>query len=1076
MRRNMCKRIGSLAAALALCLGLLFPAAPAARAAENSPRTLYISTAAELALLSKDCTLDAYSRNLTVVLTADIDLSGVEFAPIPVFCGDFNGAGHTVSGFSFTEKGSDQGFIRYLQAGAVVRDLTLEGTLTPGGSKSSLGLIAGENSGTISGCTVSGTVTGDEDVGGIAGCNTVTGRIAGCVSQASVTGELHTGGIAGSNQGVIENCTGQGQVNITENENAMDTGGIAGYSSGTVTGCVNHSAVGYQHTGYNTGGIAGRQKGVIENCQNHGVIQGRKDIGGIVGQFEPDTNLIYGQDPTQALSNALGGLTPLLSQLTAQVSSAGSSVSEEVSAINTALGSITDTAHTSGTQGADHAKTALDTIYWESQKINSALGSLIEETDSFRSDAHSALTGIDNALSDLRKAVNSGITGADDELDTTQSLLSFYLDAIEGDLTTLQKGLDSLAASLEKLRHFQQRLNEISADNTMGPIEKLAAIHEAVELLNGFDLASPISTISGALKDIFTQAGFIRDRLELSEGNLSDLGDQVYKQVNKALDDLSTASTTLENKFNDFSDGAADRLSAVNTAVNVIEDTLSVWYDQTDTGGRAAFDSIDTQLDTINTHVTSLNDQLSASNASITATTNAIIAQLDAVRLAASGLKETPTKTVDDVSDDEEEASGSGRVVSCSNDAAVSGDANVGGITGIMALELDPDPEEDLDLDAGKLLVDTTAVIRATVLDCRNDGAVTAKNDCAGGIAGRGDLGAVLDCRSYGAVETTGGNLCGGIAGQARIPIRRCYALCDLTGHDDMGGIVGAGRDVEDCRAMVRIDSDGERIGAIAGGIDGTAQNNFFVRESLGGIDGVNYEGQAVSLPYEEFIALEGMPEEFHTLQVTFEADGQVLKTITVEYGGSVSPDQFPELPHQEGCSAAWEEVDTDNIFRSTVIHAVYTPLVSTISTGEAQPILLAEGSFALDASITTQDWRPDVSVPKGYQVSAGYGYQIDGLADSSGSVTLRLRCGEKDKAAILQDGKLVLVDGSRDGSYLVFSAPASGQIAVLSPTATVPLIVSGVAGGGVVVLVLLLLLLKRRSRKKSGEPAGTPS
>ena len=1072
----MCKRIGALAAALALCLGLLFPAVPAAQAAENSPRTLYISTAAELALLSKDCTLDAYSRNLTVVLTADIDLSDVEFAPIPVFCGDFNGAGHTVSGFSFTEKGSDQGFIRYLQAGAVVRDLTLEGTLTPGGSKSSLGLIAGENSGTISGCTVSGTVTGDEDVGGIAGRNTVTGRITGCVSQASVTGELHTGGIAGYNEGVIESCTGQGQVNITENENAMDTGGIAGYSSGTITGCVNHSAVGYQHTGYNTGGIAGRQKGIMENCQNHGVIQGRKDIGGIVGQFEPDTNLIYGQDPTQALSDALGGLTPLLSQLTAQVSGAGSSVSEEVSAINTALGSITDTAHTSGTQGADHAKTALDTIYRESQNINSALGALIQETDSFRSDAHNALTGMDTALSDLRKAVNSGITGADGELDTTQGLLSFYLDAIEGDLSTVQKGLDGLAASLEKLRQFQQRLNEISADDTMGPIEKLAAIHEAVALLNGFDLASPISTISGALKDIFAQAGFIRDSLEEAEGNLSDLGDQAYKQINKALDDLNTASTTLENKFNDFSAGAADRLSTVNSAVNVIEDTLSVWYDQTDAGGRAAFDSIDTQLDTINTHVTSLNDQLSASNTSITATTNAIIAQLDAVRLAASGLKETPTKTVDDVSDDEEEVSGNGRLVSCGNNAAVSGDANVGGIAGIMALELDPDPEEDLDLDAGKLLVDTTAVIRATVLDCRNDGAVTAKNDCAGGITGRGDLGAVLDCRSYGAVETTGGNLCGGIAGQARIPIRRCYALCDLTGHDDMGGIVGAGRDVEDCRTMVRIDSDGERIGAIAGGIDGTAQNNFFVRESLGGIDGVNYEGQAVSLPYEEFIALEGMPEEFHTLQVTFEADGQVLKTITVEYGGSVSPDQFPELPQQEGCSAAWEDVDTDSILRSTVIHAVYTPLVSTISTAEAQPILLAEGSFAPDASIATQDWTPDVSVPKGYQVSAGYGYQIDGLADGSGSVTLRLRCGEKDKAAILQDGKLVLVDGSRDGNYLVFSAPASGQIAVLSPTVPVPLIVSGVAGGGVVILVLLLLLLKRRSRKKPVTPAGTPS
>ena len=78
----------------------------------------------------------------------------------------------------------------------------------------------------------------------------------------------------------------------------------------------------------------------------------------------------------------------------------------------------------------------------------------------------------------------------------------------------------------------------------MGPIEKLAAIHDAVALLNGFDLASPISGISGALEDLFIQAGFIRDRLEQTEGSLSDLGDQVYKQVNKALDDLKAASTT----------------------------------------------------------------------------------------------------------------------------------------------------------------------------------------------------------------------------------------------------------------------------------------------------------------------------------------------------------------------------------------------------------------------------------------------------------------------------------------------------------------------------------------------------
>ena len=83
------------------------------------------------------------------------------------------------------------------------------------------------------------------------------------------------------------------QMCIRDSDDAQDTGGIAGRSSGTITGSVNHGEIGYPHTGYNVGGIAGRQNGSVVGCENYGSIWGRKDVGGIVGQFEPYTCLLY---------------------------------------------------------------------------------------------------------------------------------------------------------------------------------------------------------------------------------------------------------------------------------------------------------------------------------------------------------------------------------------------------------------------------------------------------------------------------------------------------------------------------------------------------------------------------------------------------------------------------------------------------------------------------------------------------------------------------------------------------------------------------------------------------------------
>lgn len=103
MRASGIKRLNRLlSAALALVIALA-PLLPAAAAQGD---VLYVSTTAQMINLSKNCTSDAYSKGLTVVLKADIQLANSKYKPIPVFCGTFDGNGHTIKGLTIKGKGS----------------------------------------------------------------------------------------------------------------------------------------------------------------------------------------------------------------------------------------------------------------------------------------------------------------------------------------------------------------------------------------------------------------------------------------------------------------------------------------------------------------------------------------------------------------------------------------------------------------------------------------------------------------------------------------------------------------------------------------------------------------------------------------------------------------------------------------------------------------------------------------------------------------------------------------------------------------------------------------------------------
>lgn len=324
-----------------LCISLAFSyplpayAAPDKDADANESvldeNILKISSLEDFLTFSENCRLDSFSKDLYVSLETDIDLTDIDFDGIPIFYGTFDGNRHRIKGFSITSDGSNKGLFRYVEESATIKNLIVEGKLTPDGSRSVIGGIAGTNAGHIKDCVFSGSVTGADSIGGLTGINEVTGILENCQIYGTIHGDHFVGGAAGENYGVIRNCSNLTKINTTEEENsveisditldsltssesavtATDIGGIAGSNNGVIRDCENHGNIGYQHIGYNIGGIAGSHSGYITNCTNYSTILARKEAGGIVGQMEPVSTLNYDADTFQILESQLNTMSTL---------------------------------------------------------------------------------------------------------------------------------------------------------------------------------------------------------------------------------------------------------------------------------------------------------------------------------------------------------------------------------------------------------------------------------------------------------------------------------------------------------------------------------------------------------------------------------------------------------------------------------------------------------------------------------------------------------------------------------------------------------------------------------------------
>lgn len=414
----MCKRFFSLILCLLLLVSVSLPVL--AEKEEEIPSeteiitTLFISSEENFLAFAERCRLDSYSQGLQVELLRDLDLSGLDFSGIPIFCGTFLGGGHTISGLSITGDGSAVGLFRYLTQDAVVQDLTVSGTVAPTGSQILVGGIAGENAGRIQGCSFQGTITGSEQAGGIAGSNTVTGIIEGCNTGGLVHGSHFIGGITGSNTGVIRGCINSASVNITPQQNSValsditmesitnsesantvtDVGGITGSNGGVIRDCDNFADIGYRHMGYNIGGIAGSSMGYITQSQNFGSVSGRKDVGGIAGQMEPVTQIVFTTDTLQILQGQLDAMGALAGRATANLDNAGSSITGQVYAMQENVQTAKDAVQVLLPGGGDD----FDSILAAQSALSSSFQGMQSNMQSISSTSQTAIASLSSDL------------------------------------------------------------------------------------------------------------------------------------------------------------------------------------------------------------------------------------------------------------------------------------------------------------------------------------------------------------------------------------------------------------------------------------------------------------------------------------------------------------------------------------------------------------------------------------------------------------------------------------------------------------------------------------------------------
>lgn len=926
--------------------------------AEND--TAAISNCDELIEFFKNCRSDKFSKDKKFILENDIDMKGREFDGGEIFCGTFDGKGHTIKNVTLELNKNNGALFGTISENAQIVDLNVKGEITQNMTKEKTlsissvvdeliknagisgispqentwitGGIASVNNGHIVNCTMEGKVSGKKTTGGIAGKNSQTGIIESSANYSDISGVQMTGGVAGENYGRIKGSKNAGKINPTAEETTENTGGIAGYNEGVIENSTNNGDIGCAGYGTNTGGISGKQSGCILECVNYGKIGGKKNVGGITGIFIPYSDIEISADKLKEQiekdkQDIKNDVTDIRDDIKGRIQDIKDGIWPAGGLFGTSDG--TQKVLDSISNYIDNASKRADT---NSESTNNLKDRLGDAANKIADAAEGASDNINDSLqssqNDLNDILNDFKNNLDDSSKERNDILRSTSDSIN-DAISGESNLDRLSdETINTLQDLDSQLSSVtnSLTNTLDRTNDmndsvLTLLDEATNSLqNGQD---NFDEISDSLVDTL-------DKIDLDSTALDDIADSLNstsKTLNKAISEIekdlggvSDSTTTLLKTINSVISNAAARLEEDQKKLEALRDKLIELVNSIENVIKLI--PIPSALPTM----PALPELPSVGSAILDMfTTTAYAADDDlSTKLLddifdTSAIKEEMKKVISvDIALDRNvagEYSDNALVQYCCNLGEISGNSNLGGIAGTMGVENLRSNGETITLPDGKPVI-SDMVMKAVINRCVNDAAVISKYDRCGGIVGNSTIGIIKNCLGAGIIGEEESTYCGAVCGDSNSSILFCIGAAEVNGKSDIGGIAGKGNNIHSTYSISVPSANAERTGAIAGSVDGNIRNNCFIDESIGGIGGTNYENDAEAIPFKDMLGTDRLPDrmdmlfntdwcvgsnDFPQLRALAENDAvyisDLLKTKSAEYAMST----FKVIFKQEG-------------------------------------------------------------------------------------------------------------------------------------------------------------------------------
>ncbi|NBJ95101.1 hypothetical protein [Parablautia muri] len=991
-----------------------------------------------------------------------------------------------------------------------------------------------ELSGILIDCACSGTVMGAHYTGGIVGDN--MGNIVGCVNESDVNTsnadrvrslediniEQYTSGLLESGEGSAD------EKKESINNNTIDSGGIAGLSTGIIQFCANKGTVGYEHVGYNMGGIVGRQSGYVYACENSGTVYGRKDVGGIAGQTEPYIAIDLTKDIAYQLSENIDKMHDLTSIMLDDAGAESDTISGRISIIQDFAGkALDDTSFladksiewTDGMVGSvNDAINRLDFVMDETAKENGVLDQARDAAGNVREAA--------GELEDTVEALDIYQYMSPEEqqrYDSAKSAIENGSKEQAGYYDNAMKGYYNFYVNIA--RQFQDSYVDDLRPKVNGIVDE-----SLINVTDPDDFAQFIyvdewvhcDVTSGEILDEFPSsddsrraddqavldktADLMSENAEQIAEGASDYAEKQYRNVHGAsyssdmrdnlqtMSDIALAceSELTENVASELKDavgytkGAAGNLeNAGNEAKNIfssLSDMPDISMPQLGEEYRSKTNSLTSNLKGLSENMGYLNDEMSSSN-------DVLLSDMEDLNDQFSTIMRLYTDAIDGVLDmdyshiyednsqEDAETSTEATIADCKNSGEVRADINVSGIVGTMAIEYDFDLESDVTgIEDAKL--NSTFLTKCVLRSNINSGKITAQKSYAGGISGLQEMGTILWCENYGKITSSSGSYVGGITGESRSYITNSYAKCSVSGDEYVAGIAGYGSSISNCCAIVRMKDAAAFFGAIAGETDkgGIVEHNYFVSDEIAGIDRISYSGRAEPVSYKDMLEIEGLPDKFRMMTITFYADEEEVKTVECPYGGTVAESQYPEIPTKQGFYADWDIKELRNVTYDEDVTVEYVRYLTTLGSEQTRPgaqsVLLADGMFRQEESIevTALDIAEDMPL----EVVEHWRISIPEDGSEAHQIRYQAPQGQTEGVSIhvKQGGEWVQTDTGLLGVYYLLNAQGNNvELAICIHEKNFAdyliYIIPAVAALIVVVVLLIRSIRKKKKVKK---------